>query len=188
MPSTDFILWCDLETTGNKDDDHILEIGLVLTEYDHNLNVLAAENWLITPGTRKAIGDIDPFVIEMHVKSGLWADLAKHRNNYEIVQADILRWIDLHTMGEKQHIPFAGSGVGHFDRKYINKYLPQLSDRLTYWPLDIGVIRRMERLAGLGYNTEHTEQKPHRALEDAYLAADEARMWMARQRIARGLE
>ena len=188
MPSKDYILWCDIETTGNRPEDHMLEIGFVLTRYDHNLDVVAANSWLITEGTNMRINNIDPFVIEMHVKSGLWADLAKVKNNYVIVEDDILDWINGHTDNEKQHIPFAGSGVGHFDRKYIDKYMPRLSDRLTYWPLDIGVIRRMEALAGLGYNTDQVEKKPHRALEDAYLAADEARVWMSRQRIARGLD
>lgn len=193
MPSKKFILWCDIETTGNRSEakgdkltDHILEIGLLLT--DQNLNLIASNAWLITPGTRTMpIGMIDPVVIEMHATSGLWRDLAKKMNNYEIIEDDILAWLDQNTDNENQHIPFAGSGIGHFDRQYIDHWLPNFSKRLTYWPLDIGVVRRFSALAfpeaaPAILTNRFLDAKTHRALDDAIAALAEARQWVATQR------
>lgn len=187
MPSKNYILFVDLETTGSRTEDDILEVGCVLT--NRNLDVIAYRNWLITPGTMLPIREIDPVVIEMHAKSGLWADLARVVNNYQIIEDDILGWLDEHTKSEKEHIPFAGSGVGHFDRQYIRKHLPRFDKRLTYWPLDVGVFRRILKLAGVNADFLHTytDQKPHRALIDAMLAVAEMRSYVVVERRQSGI-
>lgn len=203
MPSKQFVLWTDIETTGNQPDSGLIEIGLVLTDASPNLDVIADAVVLITEPIRgTVIGNIDPFVIAMHANNGLWQELIQptaisalpelqienyvRASHYNAADEWITGWLDRATKGEKQHIPLAGSGVSHFDRQYIRKYLPKTDKRLTYWHYDIGVIRRMTALAGLPLNTEFVKQKPHRALQDAYLAADEARMWIARQRVMAG--
>lgn len=190
MPSKDFILFCDLETMGNQPTSDILEVGLVLT--DRNLDVIASSNWLITPGYwRHMLKDIDPVVVKMHALSGLWDDLRRHpHNSYLSVEQDILDWLDASTDHETQHIPFAGSGVSHFDRQYVKNRFPKLDKRLTYWSLDVGVFRRCLQLFGVNedFLKMYVEQKPHRALHDTMLAVAEMRSYMAVERRQSGLD
>lgn len=187
MPSKNYLLFCDLETTGNRPDDDIIEIGLVLT--DRNLDVIANHGWLISPGTHRRIRDIDPIVLNMHAVNGLWDELSRVQNNYEIVEDDILNWLNEHTNNEQQHIPLCGSGVSHFDRPYIRRLLPRLDKRLTYWHLDVGVFRRMLNLFGVSedFLNMYVTQKPHRALDDALLVVAEMRAYMTVERRQSGL-
>jgi oligoribonuclease (3'-5' exoribonuclease) len=199
------IAWWDLETTGNQAHSDILEVGIVVT--DMGLNVLGYEHWLnATPMTKLRILDIDPIVLDMHTKSGLWADLKRVANeampdasnplapqrglpSIGVIDANIAKWL-MDLNGGTQHMAFAGSGVGHFDRQYINRDLPLSAKLMTYWPLDIGVVRRMNALAQIDADLLHqfTNEKPHRALHDAFLALQEARAWVNRSRELRNLE
>lgn len=179
MPSKNFILWFDLETTGSESAKHdIIEFGAVLT--DRDLNTIADFEATLRPPLSLNIFDINPVVIEMHVTNGLWADLIKQPNHrsYVTLQRDLLSWLDEVTKGEKQHIPSAGSGVSHFDRLFLKRFLPEFNARLTYWNLDIGVVRRFMELAGTPLPVALVEAKTHRALEDAYAHLNEARAWV----------
>lgn len=177
MPSKDFILWFDLETTGNLPTSDIIEIGAVLTDYE--LNEISDFSATIRAMPSLNLFDLDPVVIDMHTKNGLWRDLKTQPNHlaYDTLEQDILIWLNEHTKNEKQHIPAAGSGISHFDRKYLTTYLPGLNNRLTYWNLDIGVVRRFMELAHTPLDKALVEAKTHRALDDAKAHVQEARVW-----------
>jgi oligoribonuclease (3'-5' exoribonuclease) len=68
--------------------------------------------------------------------------------------------------------------VSHFDRQYIDKNLPKLSRRITYWALDVGAARRIAALQG--GSTHSIDGKTHRALDDALVHADELRFYASR--------
>jgi oligoribonuclease (3'-5' exoribonuclease) len=78
---------------------------------------------------------MEPPVIRMHTDNGLIREL---KDTYELLpnvyQVDRLLndWLNAQGM-DKEHIPFAGSGVLHFDRQYIKKYLPEFNKRVTFW-------------------------------------------------------
>lgn len=166
------ILWLDLETTGNTDDDEIIEIGAVLT--DESLNELSGYERVYR--TRRSISDINPFVQKMHFDNGLWAETASATAYADDVgvEGDILGWLGQNG-ALKSPLPLAGSGVSHFDRKYIRKTWPRLDRRLTYWHYDVGVLRRFLRL--YGYGLPAFEGKAHRALDDARQHLEEARYY-----------
>lgn len=194
MPSKKYVLWIDLETTGNRPTDKILELGAVLTDQTPQLNEIARKNFLFPDNlVGRTITDIDQPVLLMHASNGLFQDLnaiLRSRSDpllpaisNERVQDNILNWLNKHTDNETEHIPFAGSGVGHFDRQYIKRELPRLDRRLTYWPLDIGVVRRMTTLlADLDWDASFVESKTHRALDDTLAAVAETRAWIAQIR------
>jgi oligoribonuclease (3'-5' exoribonuclease) len=104
----------------------------------------------------------------MHVKNGLLNDLDYGFTRDE-VDRDIAAWLPSGT----DHIPFGGSGVLHFDRKFIDKYLPRLGKRITYWAYDVGPIRRTA--SRVGYPWLSQDAKTHRALDDARFHAEEFR-------------
>ena len=73
----------------------------------------------------------------------------------------------------------AGSGVSHFDCRFIRHYLPELEAFLRYWMIDIGVVRRMYELWVGELPTAVNEEKTHRALDDVYCHLEEARTFIA---------
>ena len=174
MVQDNAILWIDLETTGSSDDAAIIEFGAVLTDGSPDLRQLGEYSATIyTEQMYEA-----PIVAEMHLKSGL--DAALDNPDFTDIQSlekDVLRWINDTVGFSKEHMPWGGSGVGHFDSKYIRRDMPYLSKRLTYWVYDVGVLRRMLRLAGVDYESPSGDSltKTHRAVEDIKLHVQEAR-------------
>ncbi len=177
MPRDDVILWLDLETTGNHSTDEIIEIGLALT--DNDLSIIDAFKRVIKPSAWgfKRIED-NSVVKSMHEESGLLDDLYKVTtiaNPFAMADVDleILEWLKNAAGSSREHIPFAGSGVVHFDRKYITRDLPRFDSRITYWAYDVGVLRRTWELLGMPPRDGEMILKTHRALDDVYAAIDE---------------
>jgi oligoribonuclease (3'-5' exoribonuclease) len=175
MVQENAILWIDLETTGSSNDADIIEFGAVLTDSSPELNQLG--EFTATLSTTKDYES--PIVEEMHERSGL--TIALDNPDFLLVSSleqAVLRWIN-DTIGfSTEHIAWGGSGVGHIDSKYIRRDMPYLSKRITYWVYDVGVLRRMLRLAGVEFK-DTTEAKTHRALDDIKGHVQEARDYIS---------
>jgi oligoribonuclease len=165
----DFILWLDLETTGNRDDADIIEVGAVLTD---RLLVEQGEFSRVYR-TRVPVSDIDPLVLKMHFDNGLWAETTKSPVFAEECEAELLSWLGK-AGALKSPLPLAGSGVSHFDRRYIRRIWPRLDRRLTHWHYDIGVMRRFLVLFGSEMVADTPPVKAHRAINDARMHLREA--------------
>jgi oligoribonuclease len=177
-----FMLWCDLECSGSGDDEEILEIGAVLTDSD--LNEIDARN-IVLPMMPEALDSMADVVVKMHTDNGLISDSmqlgfysGEMGKDMHLAQVDeeLERWIRSYAGGD--HVPFAGSGVAHYDRKFIQRDLPRFNKRLTYYAEDIGSVRRIVKRAGLEWPQFHLT-KEHRALEDARQHIEEARRFLA---------
>lgn len=180
----DVLAFADLETTGT--DEHsgqILEIALVLTDW--TLEELTGPHaWLHVPpgGTRHWREAATPEVRAMHDRTDLWADLWELETNGNPQTLDTIdRHLEtiIRDVAGDAHVVLAGSGVGHFDRRWIRRHLPRFDDRLAYWPLDTGTIRRfLDRLVGLNIDRPDVPiGLPHRALPDTLQAIEEARLY-----------
>lgn len=178
MPRDDVILWIDLETTGSSDEASIIEVGAILTDQTPKLKELGRFTTVIGPGW-VAPNYEAAVVVEMHRKSGL-TDALRDPLNPDKLEAEkmILRWINQTIGFSTDHIPWGGSGVGHFDAKYIRRDWEYLSKRLTYWVYDVGVIRRSLKLIGIQLAANTTEVKTHRALDDIVLHVEEMRQYL----------
>lgn len=172
----DFIAWIDLECADTDEYvNPILEVGLVVT--DKALNEFEREYWIINPvddfpGWQDRMSD---FVRQMHTDNGLLVDVEAH--GVELAEADmeISQLLDNYTT--EGRMPIGGSGVGHFDMRFIREQLPQTMKRLKYWPMDIGVVRRFLRDIVEFDIGKPSEKKTHRALDDILLHIGEARKY-----------
>lgn len=123
---------------------------------------------------------MNPFVRDMHDGNGLWREATDGTEAWDLAGADtaLRGWIAQHTDGP---VPLAGSGVGHLDLPFVKAFLPGVATRLTYWPLDIGNIRRGLGLAGrddlVDLDTD-VNAKPHRGLGDVELHVAEGRRYL----------
>lgn len=171
----DTLLWLDLETTGSSvDHDSIIEIGAVLTTTD--LTEMAEFSMVIDPSD-EALGRMlrcAP-VKAMHEANGLLAEVMEGTGNkpHDASKA-LLAWLE--ENGAKQgRTVLAGSGVAHFDRRFIDRYMPQVSRYLRYWVIDIGVIRRAHDMwVGTEVSTAN-DAKTHRSVDDVRCHLAEAR-------------
>jgi|HubBroStandDraft_2_1064218.scaffolds.fasta_scaffold18594_6 oligoribonuclease len=174
--SDEFLLWMDLETTGTDEHkDEILEVACVLT--DSNLAELSSYETTIWPdGWDHDDGlpeTIDSYVFQMHTKNGLWEDCAQQGITLAQAQHDIA--IRLRLTGRPQYV-LAGSGVSHFDRRFLDAQMPLVTEWLKYYSIDVGVLRRTLRLIGCGdLVPDGPENKAHRAMADIRSHLDELR-------------
>lgn len=166
---TTHVAWIDLETTGTDEDrDPILEVGLIVT--DMKFRKLRTMSWVIRPDGLDALqANADPYVQKMHKDNGLWEACAQLGRLLDEVDLEVANFLVSVGSG-----PFAlaGSGVAHFDRRFIAAQMPLLDKRLTYWSLDVGVVRRFLTSAGrpdLVPEAGKGANKPHRALDDIEL-------------------
>lgn len=171
-----YLAWIDLETTGTYERrDYIIEVGLAIT--DRELNITDEQSWVVPLPELNDLKLMDDVVVDMHLKSGLIRDLIKSSENYTVIQQvdDKVSQILL-TLGGGRHIPLAGSGVSHFDRRFIDVHMPLTAKRLSFWSYDVGVIRRFLKLAG--YPIADSGNLTHRALEDVKDHIEEARGYL----------
>ena len=182
----DHLLWIDLETTGSDvTKDCIIEIGAILTTTD--LKVLDEYQTLVRP-TAEGFGRLmlNAYVREMHEKNGLTAALldpnAPDKPSPHEAAKDLLAWAEEQGAARGKMV-LAGSGVGHFDRRFIDRYLGELSKALRYWCIDIGVIRRAHEMWVGPRPSDANDGKTHRALDDIRCHVEEARafaeLWSA---------
>lgn len=190
LPMPSYALWLDLETTGTDEGlDPIIEVGVVLTHVTPLFPAIDSLNRVITPPPAEPDCEcgslvahrlgLNPAVRRMHEANGLLAEIAAGRS-YPIAEAeiDILKWLDALTAGAR--VVLAGSGVGHFDRRFLRAQMPGLDRRLVHYPLDVGVIRRFFRVAGVSTAPlSEDESKTHRALDDVHAHIAEARKFAA---------
>jgi oligoribonuclease len=153
------VAWIDLETTGTDEKhDSIIEIACIVTSKQWQEQ--ARMNIIVKPeGFPPA--DVHPVVLDMHLKNGLWNDVVSQ--GISTTNADKLfsSFLGLNLSGAKQLV-LAGSGVSHFDRRFIDAQLPLSAKFLTFWSYDVGVVRRFRECAGI----KEKQVKKHRAMDD----------------------
>lgn len=174
MAISDLILWCDLETTGTDEEvDDILEAAFVLTGPD--LATIAEYQRVYRTSLDES--QVSQVVLDMHRANGLWVE-AHHPSTRLADSGDaedaILGWLGL-WLPKGDVIALGGSGVAHFDRRFIATNWPRLTKRLTYWSYDVGSVRRLARLAGV--QPDAAPDKAHRAMDDIRMHLDEARWY-----------
>jgi oligoribonuclease len=162
----DCLLWFDLETTGlDVDNDVILEVGWGVSD--------TAFEWSHHGGPRSMLTDlpvegvkIDPFVVEMHEQSGLWADLeTDSRFPLDEIAATILR--DVNSLaGAEDRVVMAGAGVSTFDLPWVRRHMSSLGERLAYFTIDVSVIERFSTLVTTGEFRSSSKAAKHRAVDD----------------------
>jgi oligoribonuclease (3'-5' exoribonuclease) len=194
-PRTDLILFLDLETTGSdRTKDEIIEFGGVMVDAtDREFPEIGHFQRVIDPSATAFLRMMDKKAVRtMHEKNGLLDEILAIRDGditeghfytehlRNVAELDIIEWLDTFVKGDTTHIPYGGSGTGHFDGPFLELHMPVLRSRLTYWTYDVGSMRRMLRLAGIP-GLDQGEGKNHRALDDARFHAEEFRYY---QRIA----
>lgn len=172
------ILWMDLETTGsNEVEDAIIEVGAILTDFE--LTAISSKQAVCKPTDHAYERMMNNDVVRaMHTVNGLIKELDEGRAlDLHDVDNEFAEWVRLHVPSKGRRVILAGSGVSHFDRRFIDAQLYTTASFLVYPSLDVGVLRRFFRYCGTEFNMDAHPKKNHRAFDDIYLHLNEARQF-----------
>jgi oligoribonuclease len=185
--STDVVAWIDVETTGlDASNDHLLQVACLMT--DTKFNVLdetgyeaviqypqdVVDNFKlgIEPD---AFNGIDPYVVNMHSRSGLW-DRLPDGVHVKKADHDLLAYIQTFApLWRSARI--AGNSV-RLDLNFLAEYLPATSKHLHYRFIDVTTLQTVA--SWHGGVPEFEKQLAHEAMADIRESIAQAR-WLQDQ-------
>ncbi len=158
------LVWMDLEMTGlDHTSDVIVEIATLIT--DDDLEVIAEGPDLVVHATDEQLAAMDPFVVDMHTRSGLLDQIKASTITLEEAGAATLAFIKEHVP-EERSVPLCGNSIGT-DRRFLDAYLPDIENYLHYRSIDVSSVKELVKR----WYPEVDVSRPrghgsHRALDD----------------------
>jgi oligoribonuclease len=130
----------DLEMTGlDHRRDVIVEIATLVT--DDDLNVVAEGPDLVIHHDDAVLAAMDPFVVEMHTRSGLLEAIRTSNVTLADAGAQTLAFIRQHVP-EPRSVPLCGNSIGT-DRRFLAAYLPDIEEYLHYRSIDVSSVKEL---------------------------------------------
>ena len=171
----DKLLWIDMEMTGlDVTKEVVIEVACIVTDLQFKeLETFEA----VVKQPQKYLDQMDEWNKEHHGKSGLIAKVS-HGTEPDAVELKICQIIDRHFpnwLTEKKMRPIlAGNSITQ-DRLFIEKYFPQIFQRLHYRMVDVSswkviINNKFERV--------YKKQNSHRALDDIRESIGELRYYL----------
>ena len=154
----------DLEMTGlDPAIDVIVEIATIVT--DDELNIIAEGPDLVIHQSPETLAAMDPFVVDMHTKSGLIMAISASTITLEEAGKQTLDFIQLHVP-DPRSVPLCGNSIGT-DRRFLAKYLPEIENYLHYRSVDVSSIKELAKRWYPKIGLDRTSKSGlHRALDD----------------------
>ena len=167
------LLWVDLEMTGlDPAKDRICEIAAIAT--DMELNQIAIY---------EAVIKVDEKLMEERMVGQFWEKNSKSRDALKLqnsngkaieqVEQELLEFIKQH-FSPKDPIYLAGNSI-HQDRKFIEKEMPELNQKLHYRMLDVSAWKIYFENA---LHKKFTKPENHRAIDDINGSIEELKWYL----------
>ena len=143
---------------------------------DDELNVVAEGPDIAIHHDDDVLMRMDPFVVEMHTRSGLLDQIRASTASLEEAGQLTLAFIKEHVP-EPRTVPLCGNSIGTY-RRFLAAYLPEIEDYLHYRSVDVSSIKELVRrwypdvLAQRGWKAG-----THRALDDIRESIVEMRLY-----------
>ncbi len=169
------LVWMDLEMTGlDHTSDAIVEIATLVT--DDELEIVAEGPDIVVHQPDDVLIKMDPFVVDMHTRSGLLDLIRTSKASLADAGAATLEFIRQHVP-EPRTVPLCGNSIGT-DRRFLAAYLPEIEEYLHYRSVDVSSIKELVRrwypdvLAQRGWKAG-----THRALDDIRESVAELKLY-----------
>lgn len=165
----------DLEMTGlDHTSDVIVEIATIVT--DDDLEIVAEGPDLVVHQPEDRLQAMDPFVVDMHTRSGLLEAIRASTISLEEAGAATLAFIREHVP-EASTVPLCGNSIGT-DRRFLAAYLPEIETYLHYRSIDVSSIKELvRRWYPKVRQARPLKQGAHRALDDIRESINELRYY-----------
>jgi oligoribonuclease len=144
------MVWMDLEMTGlDPAKEVIVEIATLIT--DDELNIIAEGPDLVVHQPEHLLAAMDPFVVNMHTKSGLLNEIRASTLSLEEAGRITLDFIKSHV-GAPKTVPLCGNSIGT-DRRFLAAYLPDIENYLHYRSIDVSTATKRSTGPALGVSS-----------------------------------
>ena len=159
------LIWMDLEMTGLDPERHVIvEIATLVT--DDDLNIIAEGPDLVIFQPDAALAEMDDFVTNMHIESGLLDLIKTSTVSHDDAMQQTLDFIKVHSP-EPMKIPLCGNSI-RTDRAFLTKYMPDIENWLHYRCVDVSTVKELVKRwnPGLEHARPKGEGITHRAMDD----------------------
>ncbi len=158
------LVWVDLEMTGlDPERDVIVELAAIVTDGD--LRVIEEGPALVVSAPPAVLDGMDPYVRDMHTRSGLLDEIRASQLSLEDAERELLAFVQRH-IPEPRTAPLAGNSV-HADRLFMRRYLRRLDAHLHYRIVDVSTVKELaRRWYPHVFSGAPTKAEAHRALAD----------------------
>jgi oligoribonuclease len=174
----------DLEMTGlDPNRDVIVEIATIVT--DDDLQIIAEGPDLVIHQSDEALAVMDPFVVDMHTRSGLLDAIRASTVTLDDAGAATFAFIKQHVPVPAT-VPLCGNSIG-MDRRFLTAYLPEIENWLHYRSIDVSSVKELVRrwYPQVKNDLPH-KLGTHRALDDIRSSITELQFY--RERVFRPIE
>ena len=162
MPSSDYLVWVDLEMTGLKpESDVIIEMAIIVTDAQLNL---VSEGPVIAIHQPEALLDgMDDWNKRTHGASGLLTRVRE--SSFTIASAESRTLEFLRGLVEPNSSPMCGNSICQ-DRRFLARQMPMLERFFHYRNLDVSTLKELARRWAPGLSAGFVKQGEHKALAD----------------------
>jgi len=176
MPSSDHLIWIDLEMTGLRPDtDSILEIATVVTDKD--LTVIADGPVFAIHQPESVLSLMDDWNQKQHGSSGLVARVRASTINEAEAEARTVEF--LAPLVKSGASPMCGNSICQ-DRRFLARHMPKLERFFHYRNLDVSTLKELARRWAPGVAEGFVKQGAHLAHADIHESISELRHYRAR--------
>jgi oligoribonuclease len=175
MPSSDHLIWIDLEMTGLKpESDVIIEIATVVT--DKHLEVIAEGPNLAIHQPDTVLAGMDEWNTRQHGASGLTARVKASPITTAEAEARTLAFLSPLVNGGAS--PMCGNSICQ-DRRFLARLMPQLEKFFHYRNLDVSTLKELARRWAPSVSESFSKTGAHLALADIHESIRELRHYRA---------
>ena len=162
MPSSDYLVWIDLEMTGLRpDSDVIIEMATIVTNADLDI---VAEGPVIAIHQPDAVLDaMDDWNKRTHGASGLIQRVRDSKWTMAMAESRTLEF--LRALVEPNSSPMCGNSICQ-DRRFLARYMPTLEKFFHYRNLDVSTLKELARRWAPHIMGGFAKQGEHKALAD----------------------
>jgi oligoribonuclease len=169
MPSSDHLIWIDLEMTGLKpDSDFIIEIATVVT--DKELAILADGPVIAIHQSDTVLAGMDDWNQKQHRSSGLLERVRASRFSAAEAEARTLEF--LAPLVPPSASPMCGNSICQ-DRRFLAATMPALEAFFHYRNCDVSTLKELARRWKPGILAGFKKAQAHTALADIHESIDE---------------
>ncbi|ABV35401.1 exonuclease, RNase T and DNA polymerase III [Shewanella sediminis HAW-EB3] len=170
------LIWVDLEMTGlDPSVDRVIEIATIVT--DKELNILAEGPVIAIHQSEEQLARMDDWNQKHHGESGLVDRVRASKYSEEQAVAMTIAFLSQHaTKGDS---PMCGNSIGQ-DRRFMNRYMPELEDYFHYRNIDVSSIKELVRRWKPELMNGFTKQGTHKALVDIQESIAELQYYRAK--------
>lgn len=153
------LFWLDMEMTGlDVNKEVVIEVAAIITDFDfQELDQFEA----VVRQPQHYLDNMDAWNTEHHKKSGLTAKVP-YGMAPDLVEAKLVDLVKKHFPDSKNKPILAGNSINQ-DRLFIDKYMPEFSQRLHYRVVDVS---SWKVIMNTKYGYRYNKSNQHRALDD----------------------